>query len=376
MEFFFQALLFIAAIIVAGIVSFIFFYIVAFTLFRNSNELVSFLLSIVLFLFLSYFLVNTFWSFYTGPSVVADRLIFAGKIVNPRTARWNNNRLVLVYEREIEIGRAVSYRGEFPESNLGIIDGLFVVEIPNVYRFTYNDFKANKVPFQNDIVKRDKYTGIYHWFPEFKEGSWEVIMMRSKNLYYVIKVLDGPIETLPPEILSGKTRFDGQRIVVLPTQEVPANLSVEGDYIVQQVRPKVGLESVVVNNMTVPLNNCKSDQELVTPYSYTHTYLHKYTEEQGISGGLQVTLPILTWLKIVSELQTKYGFEDNEIAETKLIYNFSAAPRTYQYYAITWTEVWEKGIAYVVQDSRSLEVPFRVKTNVEYKITAETRPCP
>jgi hypothetical protein len=309
-----------------------------------------------------------------------DKIMFAGQVVNSSIGDWNN-RLVLVYERNKEVGRDFTHLGEFSENDLGMIDGLFVIEIPNPYQFSLANFEENKVPFDFHLIKRSagflkSYSAIFHWFPRFQEGAWEVVSLPSKDLYYVVKVLEGNIKTLPSEILNGKTEFKNGPIFVVEETPVPDNLGVEGEYLIQEIRSNVGTEPNVISNFTVPLNNCGSDQELRNPYSYTQTFVHKYYEEKVITGGIQISLPIATWLKLVAELQAKYGFEDNQINETNLSIEMFAAPHTYQYYVITWTEIWEKGIAYIIKDSQPMEVPFRVKTRVEYKVESKTLPCP
>jgi hypothetical protein len=287
----------------------------------------------------------------------------------------------LVFEQGKEVGRTTSIRGEFPENKLGVIDGLFVVEIPNSYKFTLTDFEANRVQFQFQPTRRSNdvlqgHNVIYYWFPSFVEGESKSITLYTKNVGYVIKVLKGNISELPDEILANKTESRNGLIIVIKEQSPPSDLNVDGEFAIQNIRSNIGIEKIEINKVTVPLDNCKSDQELKAPYARSQTFIHKYYEEKILSGGVQISLPVFTWLKIVSELQSKYGFEDNQVSETKFAYYLTAAPHTYQYYVITWTEIWEKGIAYVVKNNQSLEAPFRVKTNVIYQIESETHPCP
>ena len=150
----------------------------------------------------------------------------------------------------------------------------------------------------------------------------------------------------------------------------------EGEYSIQEIRSNVGTESNVLNDITVALNNCDSDQELRNPYSYTQTFVHKYYAEKVFTGGIQISLPIATWRKLVAELQTKYGFEDNDIRETNLNIEMFAAPHTFQYYVVTWTEIWEKGIAYIIKAGQPQDLSFTVKTKVELKVESQTLQCP
>jgi hypothetical protein len=313
----------------------------------------------------------------------ADTIMFTGKTVNPVSGEWNNNRLVLVFEREKEVGRTITYQGEFPESDLGIIDGLFVVEIPNTYKFTVADFRANQVPFDFYITSRsDGFMSnrkiIYHWFPEFPEGSLTHINMESKNLDYTIYILNGDVSTLPPEIMGGTTEFRLGQLFVISPETLPSGVNppVDGEYYLQDVVYNTSIDQVTLNKITIPLDNCKSEIELQTPYSYSQTYIHKYTQEDTIGGGLNVSIPKLEWAKIVFELQSKYGFEDSQVDSNTITYDLRAAPHSYQFYTVTWTEIWENGVANVVKDNQLVTVPFRVKTNLVYDVASETRACP
>ncbi len=309
--------------------------------------------------------------------------MLAGKTINSTTSEWNNNRLVLVFEKEKEIGRTTTFRGEFAENELGIIDGLFVVEIPNTYRFTIKNFEENQVPL--DFHMTDRPDGflknrkiIYHWYPEFIEGNWTGIFMKSKNMYYIIYVLSGDISTLPPEIVGGKTEFKKGVLVVVPPEVVPAEVdqAIEGEYLFQDIVYKTSVENVVLEKITIPIDNCKSDIAIKTPYSYSRTYIHKYIQEDTVGGGLNISIPKIEWAKIVFELKSKYGFEDEQVNTSTITYDLAANPYSYQFYTITGTEIWENGLANVVKDNQPISVPFRVKTNLIYQISSETRQCP
>src|SRR5690349_3525965 len=94
----------------------------------NKNlRILSFIGGILLVLLLA-IIANEIYN-HSNPKSV----IFAGKIVNDKTGEWSNNRLVLVYLKGKEIGRDTSKTSEFI-TDLGMLDGVFVVPITNTYK--------------------------------------------------------------------------------------------------------------------------------------------------------------------------------------------------------------------------------------------------
>lgn len=44
-------------------------------------------------------------------------------------------------------------------------------------------------------------------------------------------------------------------------------------------------------------------------------------------------------------------------------------------YAITWKEVWESGIADMVVGKDTINIPFRIKTNLIYEVNSTQLSC-
>lgn len=324
-----------------------------------------------------------------GTDQVPLTILFSGQIVAPTTKDWLNDRLVLLYERENEIGRAVTARGEFRESKLGVVDGMFIIEIPNSYKFKAEDLKANNVKFDfGESIRETEpvsfipipglYNVLYSWFGEIVEGETASLKIDSKKLEYTILVLSGDVSTLPSEIMAGKTEYRGGKLVVVATGSSPllATDGVNVGYALEDVVYKTSVDEVVINKITEPLDNCKSDTELETTYTYAQTFVHKYLTEKSVGGNVEISIPAVEWAKIVLELQSKYGFEDNQIDSSTFTQPMKAAPHTYQFYTITWTEIWENGVVNVVKNGQLEQVPFKVKTNLVHSVVSETRACP
>lgn len=306
-----------------------------------------------------------------------DTFTLAGKITNPATGKWNNDRLVLIYEGNKEIARTYTYRGDFPESGFGMTDGLFIVEFPNPYRFSLADFDENKIPFDFHLLKRSdgflkSHWTLYHWFPKFWEGRWEVIHFHSKNIYYVVRVLEGDRATLPTEISQpGSTEMrDDARIVAIPVSPI-SPIPLKAGVTIQSIVPSGQFEIVPLPPITEKVDNCKGQTDIVSKFSKSQTFLHKYS----ISGGVNV--PVGIWEIIVIQLEAKYGFEESELETRTAETSVTAKAGTTQLTHLTWKEAWENGLVNVIQpEGKLLSVPYSAKVRLDQEITSETQACP
>ena len=154
------------------------------------------------------------WLFPRRFIKVPTYLVFAGKVVNSATDEWPNNRLVLLYLRGQEAGRSVTQLDEFRDSKEGLHDGLFVIKAENTYGLRERAFKIDND--QGLVFRRAKNLDvlpanyIYHWFGDIEEGSVFNLPVPSKNIEYVLKVVEGDVANLPPELLvSGSTSTQG-----------------------------------------------------------------------------------------------------------------------------------------------------------------------
>ncbi|GAB1472078.1 hypothetical protein MASR2M66_29560 [Chloroflexota bacterium] len=301
----------------------------------------------------------------------SNGIVFAGKITDSQKNNWLNNRLVIVYLQGQEVARDISSTGDFPVTGEGVVDGLFVIEIPNTYKFRIWQAFDNSTPL--DFAR---FYGLSKWFGEIPEGGETSLSIPNKNITYKIKVFSGDVSSLPSEILlpnSTQLLEDGQVIVALP-DSVKVNGDQANSNFVQSIHYATKIEQIQVNKLTVPINNCAGSVEVSQKYTQTQTFVHQYTGEVGFNIGVEI--PFTAWAKLTPEFTAKYGFENGQVDTRAVEYNMAAAPGTNVMYIVTWSEVWESGAANVLNGNDTIVVPFRVKTNLIYDIASEPRTCP
>lgn len=309
-------------------------------------------------------------------STATENITFSGKVVNPSTGDWNNNRLIIVFKNSKEVARTTSAQGEFSGNGQGIIDGLFVVKVPNEYRLTLKELPNFSMRRASEEFWNPGMT-IYSWVPEVQEGNNVTVYIEPKNITYIIQVLDGDISTLPSEIVNGVTELRGGQIVVASQNSTDSSgVQNDNNVIVNDVQYATKTEMVGVNTI-LPinvLNNCDGTVEVSQKYTQTQTFIHQYMGEVGMTIGAEI--PIGVWGKILPSIQAKYGFENGQVDTISIEYLTAAAPGTSVAYIVTLKEVWESGVANVINGGTPTQVPFRVKTNLVYEITSQPRTCP
>ncbi len=287
---------------------------------------------------------------------------------------------MVVYLKGKEIGRGVTALGEFPESNAGIHDGLFVVEVDNPYGLSLVAINANENAGPNfSLASRRGFLGfetyriLYHFFDSVEEGGLITISVKAKNIEYAVKVFNGELASLPSEIQSpGSTALkNGKILAVLPEGENQGEFG--GNARIQGVSYNTRTDTVEVNKITVPINNCGGSAPISQKYTQSQTFVQQYTVEAGVKIG--VDIPVASWLRLLPELQAKYGFEQGQISTQTAEYNMAAEPRTNQVYVVTWKEVWESGTAEVTAGADMVLVPFKVKTNLIYQVDSQALQC-
>ncbi|GAB1472076.1 hypothetical protein MASR2M66_29540 [Chloroflexota bacterium] len=303
-------------------------------------------------------------------NIPRQNITFVGKITDVNRD-WLNNRLVVAYLKNEEVGRNISTAGKSGFTDI-VTDGYFSVTTPNIYEIT-----AYQIPNEEMLlnIKHD-FLSLYIQLGEKNEGYTESFFVPSRKLTYVVKILDGDINSLPPEILQpGSTRLrdDGQIIVDLPGS-ISADGTQTSGIFVQDISYAKKTERVETNKLTVPINNCAGSVEVSQKYSQSQTFVHQYTGEVGFNIGIEI--PFAAWAKLTPEFTAKYGFENGQVDTRTVEYNMAAAPGTNVVYIVTWSEVWETGTANVINGNDTIVVPFRVKTNLIYDIASEPRTCP
>ncbi|MFL5627374.1 MAG: hypothetical protein ACJ788_17500 [Ktedonobacteraceae bacterium] len=341
---------------------------------RGEGE-IGVIFSCCLFIFSILFIA---WLWFGEPDP-ASEIVFAGKIVNSTTREWPNNRLVLVFLKGKEVGRAVTTVGAFSESNRGTHDGLFIIRVRNIYRLKPDDFTSadnQSFPFQRDRAGRFSRDYIYQWFDELEEGNRISILIPSKNAQYSILSIPGDVSALPPEIMragSAELKADNQIVVSMPAPESTPGAS-STDLRVQGVTYNQKTETIETNKLTIPINNCGGSSKITRDQMYTQSFLHTYSVEADAGVGAELSLPG-GWTTLLLDLQTKYGFQQNQFEAKTESYHMEAEPGTNQVYVITWQEVWESGTAQVVKGSDVITIPFRVKTNLISSVDSSRMDC-
>lgn len=302
--------------------------------------------------------------------VSTSQITFTGKVVNSQTGEWPNNRLVLVFLKNEEVGRDTTKTSTTKVE--GVVDGAFSVSIPNTYQLTIEQLNESGAKFETD-----EYGGKFHWFASFEEGSTQKILIPSKNIEYVIVVIDGDISTLPPELLqpgSASLQPDGSIVVKAPDANGGTAVSLNSEVQVSNVSIS-GSESSNLGAMTIPItiNNCGGNSKVVQSYSRTQTFIHEISAGSEVKVGVNITPPI--WFSVVAELQNQYNFKQGQVDTRTLDTELAAEPNTNVKYIITWQEIWDYGVADVYDGVTMMSVPFRVKKELSYSIESENLGC-
>ena len=319
-------------------------------------------------------------------------ITFSGKIVNSQTGKWMNDRLILLFLHEKEIARAVSAtgqlevdrfvetsRGESINGNIGVVDGLFALRADNPYKLTMDtlgvppnqfDFVDSYDAGRNDWNKRHV---IANWMDPYYEGEVREFFIPSKNIEYTVVSLIGPISDLPAEIQQPNSTElrDGNRLVAIDPNQ--ANATPQPRSLLDGTVKLYDLQESVVpfDPIRFPLNNCGGSADLVQ--RYTKTYLHKIIDETKIKFGVEV--PILSWLKAVAEVESRYGVEQDQVTTFDTVLTVPAGKRAD--YTIVRKQVWESGLADVPNGNDTISVAYRVLKQEDYEVSApEMQSCP
>jgi hypothetical protein len=331
-----------------------------------------------IFIFIFYGFEDFLSSYNIGDT---SQLAFSGR-VSTTNDQWANDRLAILFLDNKEIGRGVTsvntVRKDWDTINT---DGIFVIKFANQYNLDLELLKKND--FSYDFFNRAELIGeppffnnfLYVWFGDVYEGDELEINIPQKRATFILKIIEGDSTTFPLGMLeagSSELRDDGT--VVFPL----VNLS-EGD---QYTQPEIAVlnvaklktETMEVNRVTIPVDNCKGTSEFKQTYSETKSYTHSFLQEETTNIGGEV--PVLAWAKILPELQKKYNFEDGQFSETSAQFEMAVAPSSNLTYTILWEEIWELGTVTFSSGNDILEISYKAKTNLIYRTSSESIPCP
>jgi hypothetical protein len=306
----------------------------------------------------------------------APSITFAGRVVNTVSGVWPNDRLVLIFLNRDEIARAVTSTGKYDPSGLGVHDGLFVIDVPNTYELRLSDFRLVGEPTISFTLQANPIDAYSRWFDQFEEDSQVEIAVPSKNIHYTVKVLSGNAADLPRELLTaGSTRLKEDGTIVALSTFGPTDTSSDDNVssTVESLSTGQTTENVILNKLTVPINNCGGSGRVTQRYTQSQTFIHEYVSEFGGGIGVEVGVP---WAKLLVELQAKYGFEQGQVDSRTVDTTLEVERGTNQVFVIVWSEVWDSGTAAIMAGNDRIEAPFRVKKDVIYSIDSEKLACP
>ena len=314
------------------------------------------------------------------PGKVAGTLVFSGKVISQDASSWLNDRLVVVYLDGQEVGRAITEIGESEFSEEGITDGYFDIFIPNTYKIPENRFDFSRL---NVETERGRSLLVFSeqeiWFGDLIEGALYELPVPSKNLTFYVKIFAAKTAFLPPEMLEdGSTFLTENKEIIYALNVAKGDADLAEQIHVQDVKYNLSQEIVEVNREIFPIDNCQGNSPIQQIVSSSKTIYHEYTTETTRGGGVSVNVPVpipILQPELILELQKTYGFKQGEVDSEFFSTNIEAQPGTSVTYIITWSEIWESGVALVQSGPDVVEVPFQVRKGILRETDSETANC-
>ena len=315
-----------------------------------------------------------------------NNLVFAGKVVNKESGAWPNDRLVLLFLKGKEINRTITSTSEFTATigaggwfssgasangGIGIVDGMFVLVVPNTYELTLSTLGIDSRAPSLFEAYYEGYS-LTSWVDPFYEGESREYYIPSRNITYAVKVMAGPVYELPAEIQQpGSTELrEGNRLVAIDPATANATPQPKpmADGSVELFNPQEEINEF--DPIRIPINNCGGTSDLVQ--KYTKTYIHKIINETAstVGAGIQIL-----WFSIMAEVESRYGVEDGQVTTFETTMTVPAGQMVE--YSIVRRQVWESGTARVDNNGTTIEMDYRVMKYEVYDVSApEQKSCP
>ncbi|MCB0086955.1 MAG: hypothetical protein KDE54_03510 [Caldilineaceae bacterium] len=304
-------------------------------------------------------------------------LIFAGKVVNQAAGKWPNDRLVILFLEGNEIGRTVTNRDEFWGNDQGIQDGLFIIEVDNPYHLTETILNQDN---ESNLIWKNKRSlsggSSFSWIDTVEEGQLYKIPVSAKNITYAIKVIDGDVGELPPQLLVEDSAIlkENNSVIIKLDNNKPAKIgSTSSKDVVRDVKYDMRTEEVEHEIETMSINNCAGNAVVSQKLVKSQTFYHDY--QVDIQAGVSLDIPINTWLSVIPQLQVKYGFENGETDVMSIERYMEAKPGTNETFVLTEKEIWKIGEVNILSVNEIVTIPFKVSTNKIYQIKTTSTPC-
>jgi len=335
-------------------------------------------------------------------------IVFAGKVVNPSSGEWTNNRVVLVFLKSEEIARTTTstmeYVGfkviEFVDPNvltidasscmndlqdcgfninqnrldggLGISDGIFVLRVPNTYELNLENLgmPINEAPFVQ-INEDDEQNRFGAWIDPFNEGDTREFYIPSKNIRYVLKVLPGDISQLPAEIQQPGSiaLVEGNRLIAVDPNNTEA--TPDPDKSNSQTSFTQMIEEVKEQPPEIySYNNCLGSVDIT--HEIISTNIQEITNTTG--GKFGIELPVTTWLKFVADIEKQYSIKNQEIKMNSI--TLVVPPGENIEFSVVMKQTWISGVAVLNVGGVDISKPYQFlkSENIDYQ--QQMLPCP
>lgn len=314
-----------------------------------------------------------------GDPLNPKTIIFAGRVSQTNQQRWLNDRLVIMYAQNGEVGRSKTQVAAFRKVVETPTDGVFSVSVGNLYSLRPGDFSNCK---SMEFELRTAYC----WLGEFKEDAGGVeLPIVNKKLKYAMRFLPGDYDALPEELKEdGITGLVEGNIVVVaskptppgwwdtilgrkpsapPTQERVPNVVETVQY---DPRPEV--VDLPAQAETAFLNNCKGNETVRQSITDSKTFVREYTVQVSANLGIPIEVVEL-------QLGAQGGYRQKQISTKTVHYELQAKPGTNVSYKIRWRETWRKGVVMVRGKKGVVKLPFRVRQDVQSQLEAGSQNC-
>ena len=183
-------------------------------------------------------------------------------------------------------------------------------------------------------------------------------------------VLAGDVSQLPAEVQKpgSVALLEGNRLVAVDPN-IPASTP-------QPSPSDTRFDQVVEKNnefspIIFPINNCGGTAEV--KQEVTQTYIHEIVDESILKLGVEI--PVLDWLKIVAEIERRYGISDKQITTYSTMLTVPAGQNIQ--YTVIRKQTWESGRAIVVSNGVEISAPYTILKSETFEVeNSEQKPCP
>jgi hypothetical protein len=351
-------------------------------------------------------LISIFVSFVLGyvrefqcSSIVPDRIKIVGH-VKDHTNSYLNNYLVILYRENDEVKRAITTNGKFNgDRNDRPEDGYFELDVPNIDQLSrcslIEDFRQvrsgaspQSLGTQTAYVWRD--------FPDLRTGISTPINREEGKKKYTLLVLPASLDDYPEEIKRYNTYLDqngnivinmpiksfastGSNVVEYPTGyfvkaypllEIPnpTAMEVRDAWVTEgSTREITGIEKA--DDGTTGIDNCKQRSPRNVSIKGSIIYIH----EVEFAGDTYFSYDLGdAALKAAPSLR----FMQGQVEIKEAMENVEVPAETYMKYKFSWQEVWQNGEITADIGQRTVQLPYRARSDMIWRLDGYPVDCP